>query len=142
MTYQKCPVCLGAGTVPQSFNINSSVTPMLISCRICIGSGIISELTGKPPQQGENKSPETVANEMQEPLSDSSKKCKFFSDIGVKACESNRKPHEIIEYAYNEGEKAGRKECIDRVVGVIQDSSNVISVNSLLIWLKHEQSKQ
>lgn len=59
MTYQKCPVCLGAGYSligAVNTNINRS------HCHTCNGSGIISELTGLPPDG--IKSPEIIDKEM------------------------------------------------------------------------------
>jgi hypothetical protein len=42
--WQKCPVCSGSGRVD---NFTSSLAT--ISCHVCNGKGIISELTGLPP---------------------------------------------------------------------------------------------
>lgn len=39
--FQKCPVCNGTGTDPNSINMNA--------CTVCKGTKIISELTGTPP---------------------------------------------------------------------------------------------
>lgn len=52
MSYQKCPVCNGTGESPNHFNHTSMSTPSL-KCKVCVGTGIISELTGKPPSQKE-----------------------------------------------------------------------------------------
>ena len=43
MSYQKCPVCDGLGSTGIGF-------PTGEICRVCGGQGIISEVTGKPPE--------------------------------------------------------------------------------------------
>ena len=42
MSYQACPICKGLGSVGVGFP-NGDV------CRTCGGTGIINEVTGKPP---------------------------------------------------------------------------------------------
>lgn len=53
MSYQKCPVCNGSG-----YLIDAYATP---KCHVCRGWGIISEVTGMPPN-GVKNTVETVAN--------------------------------------------------------------------------------
>jgi hypothetical protein len=48
--WQKCPICYGAGSHPTTFKHYNGVTPPEMVCKICTGKGIISELTGKPPE--------------------------------------------------------------------------------------------
>jgi RecJ-like exonuclease len=42
MSWQKCPICEGTG--------KASIMYMPSDCHVCLGSGIISELTGLPPK--------------------------------------------------------------------------------------------
>ena len=46
MSYQKCPLCDGVGAQP---SLSTSV--LTVPCRVCQGAGIISALTGLPPDQ-------------------------------------------------------------------------------------------
>jgi DnaJ-class molecular chaperone len=43
MSYQKCPLCNGCGSTGIGF-------PTGEPCKVCGGTGIISEQTGKPPE--------------------------------------------------------------------------------------------
>lgn len=43
--YQKCPICNGSGNTNSNYSLNTST-----SCKTCNGKGIISEITGLPPQ--------------------------------------------------------------------------------------------
>ncbi len=42
--YQKCPICNGSGNTNSNYSLNTST-----SCKTCNGKGIISEITGLPP---------------------------------------------------------------------------------------------
>ena len=42
--YQKCPICNGSGDTNSNYSLNTST-----SCKTCNGKGIISEITGLPP---------------------------------------------------------------------------------------------
>lgn len=50
--YQKCPICHGAGKL-----LNTETTSMYSVCKTCNGTGIINELTGLPPQQYQELTP-------------------------------------------------------------------------------------
>ena len=54
--YQKCPICNGSGKT------GMMSTTAIENCRVCSGEGIISELTGKPPKNGEAKKQEVEVN--------------------------------------------------------------------------------
>ena len=43
--WQRCPVCEGVGTIPYS-----STHMAEVECHVCKGRGIISTITGLPPQ--------------------------------------------------------------------------------------------
>lgn len=42
--YQKCPICNGSGNTYSNYSLNTSA-----SCKTCRGTGMISEITGLPP---------------------------------------------------------------------------------------------
>lgn len=43
--YQRCPICNGSGNIYSNYSLNTSSI-----CKTCNGKGIISEVTGLPPQ--------------------------------------------------------------------------------------------
>lgn len=44
--WQKCPICVGSGTVPAGI----SITAVYDTCPTCRGLRIISNITGLPPE--------------------------------------------------------------------------------------------
>mgnify|MGYP001589630443 FL=1 len=55
MSWQKCPVCRGVGTVSGGYFSRAGDYPSWASftalevCQVCKGKGIIDEITGLPP---------------------------------------------------------------------------------------------
>lgn len=52
--WQKCPICEGTGK--DSNNLECGI------CKVCLGKGIISTLSGTPPEIKENKVNESNLN--------------------------------------------------------------------------------
>lgn len=59
MAWQACPVCYGAGTVPNTHDVGTtSVYSYRLPCPTCGGARIINEATGLPPHRENVKPPE------------------------------------------------------------------------------------
>lgn len=65
MSFQKCPVCGGSGTIPET-QIDVNCFNGEKTCVTCNGTGIINSTTGMPPQsdlgKGDNSNFEKVAS--------------------------------------------------------------------------------
>ena len=57
MSWQKCPVCNGVGAVSGGYFNRAgdssawSAINAIELCKVCVGKGIIDEVTGEPPKE-------------------------------------------------------------------------------------------
>ncbi len=71
MSWQRCPICNGAGIVSGGYftragdSISWTASNSTETCRVCRGTGVISEITGLPPDitGGQTTVPEPISDE-------------------------------------------------------------------------------
>ena len=73
--WQKCPICNGTGNSYNNMTMNTSST-----CKTCNGKGIISEITGLPPNGVETFASPKYRNSDGSPITDFRDNCEQFEN--------------------------------------------------------------